>query len=56
MDNGVIKSISDNLHNFKIYDKIMQEMYGYLEPVYNFNYLTESLKSMEYVVKTAIMT
>ena len=31
-------------------------MYGYLDPVYSFNYLTDCLLTMNFIVKTAIIT
>jgi hypothetical protein len=33
---GIIKALINNLQEFKETDKIMQEIYAYYEPTYNF--------------------
>jgi len=38
-----MKTIFANLTAYKDYDKILKEIYGYLEPTYNFGFLIDSL-------------
>jgi len=38
-----MKTIFANLVAYKDYDKVLKEIYGYLEPTYNFGFLIDSL-------------
>lgn len=41
---GSIKAIFACLQGFKDYDKVLSEIYGYLDPSYNFKYLATAIK------------
>jgi len=49
---GVMKTIFSNLSSFKDYDKVLKDIYGYLEPTYNFAFLTDSLRVLNNLMTT----
>ena len=49
---GVMKTIFANLNSFKDYDKVLKDIYGYLEPSYNFAFLIDSLRVLNNLMTT----
>lgn len=48
-----MKGVVDNLTQFKLYDKVLSEIYGFLDPTYDFKYLINSLKILDLILKSA---
>lgn len=47
-----MKTLFANLNAFKDYDKVLKEIYGYLDPSYNFTFLIDSLKVLNNLMAT----
>ena len=52
----MIKGLVDNLQEFKEYDLIFSEIYGYMEPSYDLKMFIDVIKTLNYLVQDPIFS
>ncbi|MDP2437176.1 MAG: EF-hand domain-containing protein [archaeon] len=55
VERGVVSALTSCLYNFKIYDGILTEMYGHVSPTFNFEFINDSLGSLQNILNIGQM-
>lgn len=54
LQGGYFKGLIDNISNFKQYDNLIAEIYGYRDPIYDFTFLSNIFKILNFLLEHAL--
>lgn len=52
MNSNLVKALIDNLQEFREYDVVVSEIYGYVEPFYDLRMFINVIKTLNFFIQT----